>query len=314
MSKKCFEDLIFYQNRLSQKNKKNFRDFIFERAGELGLRSENYPRFKGQKNVLIGDIKKAKYIIAAYYDTPIKMPVFLEKKAPLSNLILSVSLLIVAIAFIAIFSRFFYLAIPIILLAVYCFGWLGGGKRFNFNTTSGVICLLDLMKEVKTANNTVAYVFLDNHYKGFLGAKAMYTQMEKDHLISLDKKIIFIDRIGQGKNFVLDYFRETKFIDEVKESLEAKDFGKAKINYREDTKKDKSDYIAFEKLHHVAIRAYPSVKDKEFLLNNAYYNDKNIDLNNVDYVVSGIKTFLEKYNIQTEEDAPKKTIKNVMNE
>ena len=64
---------------------------------------------------------------------------------------------------------------------------------------------------------------------------------------------------------------------------------KQKINYREDTKKDKSDYIAFEKLHHVAIRAYPSVKDKEFLLNNTYYNDKNIDLNNVDYVVSGIK-------------------------
>ena len=190
MSKKGFEDLIFYQNRLSQKNKKKFRDYIFERAGELGLRSENYPRFKGQKNVLIGDIKKAKYIIAANYDTPIKMPAFIERKAPLANIIISISLLVIAAALILIFPKYFYVTIPFILLAVYCFGWLGGGKRFNFNLTSGVICLLDLMKEVRTVNNTVAYIFLDNHYKGFLGAKAMYKQMEKDNLISLDKKKI----------------------------------------------------------------------------------------------------------------------------
>jgi hypothetical protein len=312
MSKKNFEDLIFYQNRLSQNNKKKFRDFVFERTGELGLRSENYPRFKGQKNILIGDIKKAKYIIATYYDTPVKMPTFLTKKAPFSNIILSVSSILLAILLVVIFPKFFYLAIPFILLAVYSFGLLGGGERFNFNTTSGVICLLDLIKEVKTVNNTIAYVFLDNHYKGFLGAKAMYKQMEKDNLISLDKKIIFIDKIGQGRNFVFDYFRETKFIDEVKESLEAKKFDKVKINYREDTKKDKSDYIAFEKLHHVAIRAYPCVKEKEFFFENSFYSDKNIDLDNVDYIVTGIKKFLEQYNIQPEEETSKKPIKSIM--
>ncbi len=312
MSKKNFEDLIFYQNRLSQNNKKKFRDFVFERAGELGLRSENYPRFKGQKNILIGDIRRAKYIIATYYDTPVKMPAFLTKKAPFSNIILSITSILLAILLVIIFPKFFYLAIPFILLAIYSFGCLGGGERFNFNTTSGIICLLDLIKEVKTANNTIAYVFLDNHYKGFLGAKAMYKQMEKDNLISLDKKIIFIDKIGQGRNFVFDYFRETKFIDEVKESLEAKKFDKAKINYREDTKKDKSDYIAFEKLHHVAIRAYPSAKEKEFFFENKFYNDKNIDLDNIDYVVTGIKKFLEQYNIQPEEETSKKPIKSIM--
>jgi hypothetical protein len=109
MSKKCFEDLIFFQNRLSRNNKKKFRDFVFERAGGLGLRSENYPRFKGQKNILIGDIRKAKYIIATYYDTPVKMPAFITRKAPLSNLLLSAISTILAILLVAIFPKFFYL-------------------------------------------------------------------------------------------------------------------------------------------------------------------------------------------------------------
>ncbi|HOR17491.1 MAG: hypothetical protein KBB99_02765 [Bacilli bacterium] len=313
MSKKCFEDLIFFQNRLSRNNKKKFRDFVFERAGGLGLRSENYPRFKGQKNILIGDIRKAKYIIATYYDTPVKMPAFITRKAPLSNLLLSAISAILAILLVAIFPKFFYLAIPFVLLAIYSMGWLGGGKRFNFNTSSGIICLLTLMKEVKTMNNTIAYVFLDNHYKGFLGAKAMYHQMVKEDLISLDKKIIFVDRIGQGRHFVFDYFRETKFIDEVKEAIELKVLEQAKFHYREDTKEDKSDYTAFKKLHHVAIRAYPSIKDKKYFFPNSFYQDKNIDLENVDYIVTGIKKFLEKYNVQVEEETPKKTVKNIMN-
>lgn len=313
MSKKCFEDLIFFQNRLSQNNKKKFRDFVFERAGELGLRSENYPRFKGQKNILIGDIRKAKYVIAAYYDTPVKMPAFITRKAPLSNLLLSASSVLLAILLVVFFPKVFYLAIPFVLLAIYSMGWLGGGERFNFNTSSGILCLLTLMKEVKTMNNTIAYVFLDNHYKGFLGAKAMYNQMVKENLISLDKKIIFIDKIGQGRHFVFDYFRETKFIDEVKEAIELKTLDQVKLHYREDTKKDKSDYTAFEKLHHVAIRAYPSMKDNEYFFPNIFYNDKNIDLENVDYIIIGIKKYLEKYNVQVEEETPKKPVKNVMN-
>ena len=69
----------------------------------------------------------------------------------------------------------------------------------------------------------------------------MYHQMVKEDLISLDKNN-FVDRIGQG-HFVFDYFRETKFIDEVKEAIELKVLEQAKFHYREDTKEDKSDYL-----------------------------------------------------------------------
>ena len=310
MSKKNFEDLIFYQNRLSKGNKKNFRDFILERAGELGLRSENYPRFGGQKNVVIGDLSKLKNVIVTNYDTPVKMPAFVMKSSPLSNIIIAISSLIIALILIIAIPKMFYLGIPFILLAMYSYGWLGGASRFNFNSTSGILCLLDLMEEVGTINNKIAYAFLDNHFKGFSGAKAMNNQMTKDDLITIDRKIIIIDKIGYGNNFVLDYFRETKFVDEIKEALESSKIIKAKVSYHEATNGNTTDHFAFKKFHHVAIRAYTSRNNKGFYSDKMLYkNDRHITLSNVDYVVSGMKAFIAKKNIKekAEQVGSKKT-------
>ena len=55
------------------------------------------------------------------------------------------------------------------------------------------------------------------------------------------------------------------------------------------------------------------MKDNEYFFPNSFYNDKNIDVENVDYIIIGIKKYLEKYNVQVEEEAPKKPVKTVMN-
>lgn len=294
MSKKDFEDLIFYQSRISSKDKKNFRNFIFERAGELGLKSELYPRSGTSKNIVIGDLKKAKYIIGSFYDTPLSLPASLLQMGPIALFIINALCIIISLLILIIMPKVFYLIIPFVIILFYNLGLFGGAKKFNFNATSGILCLLDLMKKVGTMSNNIAYVFLDNHFKGYKGAKAMAKQMQKDGLDPTERKVIIIDRIGLGNYIVLDYFRETKFVDEVKVALESSKAIKSKIVLRDGSITNTSDHVGFKKFHQVCIFGYNYrtasgyVNDKE-----SYRNDRMINHNNIDFLVEGLKTFIE---------------------
>lgn len=210
-----FDSLLSdYQVRKSKKQKLRFISFIHEKCIDLGMtcRVEEKRGLVKNRNIVVGDVEKARVIFTAHYDTCAWMPVpnFITPKN-IFFFVLYQFLLFGAIAFICLgiaflatlfISKEFLLPIYNILFFVVLLQMLVGfpNKHTANDNTSGVATLLSLMQNIPTAErDKVAFVFFDNEELGLIGS-SMFKKLHKK--IIANKLLINFDCVSDGDHFL----------------------------------------------------------------------------------------------------------------
>lgn len=96
------KDMGAYQERMRRKSKARFRRYLETQAKKYDLEYQ-VSKSKLAKNVIIGNIETADYVIGAHYDTPPRLPAFIANNILLTNIAL-----MVIIPTMIIFSLFVY--------------------------------------------------------------------------------------------------------------------------------------------------------------------------------------------------------------
>lgn len=213
------------------------------------------------KNIIIGDIDKAKTIIMAHYDTPPKLPTWFMKHMYLWTLVG------LPIVYWGIFYTMFHFAtrgghsgdyiihianisqyiIPILLI-LYFYGWLGGANPVNMNdNTSGVLTVLDLVDKTKQ-DDRYAFVLFDNEEKGLFGSIAFRFRYRKR---LKNKRLIVLDCVGVGD--VLMLYTVGKCTPVAKDLIEVHDDASMRLIHKKSTSSTMSDHVAFRGLNHVLL-------------------------------------------------------------
>ena len=206
LSRKVLES---WQVRKTFAQKTAFIDFLRSQGVDLVVDSDR----KGKcRNLVVGDLEKAQYILAAHYDTPAVMPVpnFLAPKNFLLTLGYSLLLTVPMLLLMVVVELLLMQVIPNVLvvlgvLYLLLFGFLylmmaGPANRHNANdNTSGVITLLEAMQD-PAIREKAAFVFFDLEEMGLVGSR----QFAKRHKELVKSKVLLnFDCVGDGDHFLL---------------------------------------------------------------------------------------------------------------
>lgn len=207
--------------RMSRSHKSNFRDFVVEYSKTLGYEAKVDDCFLA-KNVIVGDLKKAKIVLTAHYDTPPNLPFNFVKKQAVGLGVGSLALAGLGLIFTdlalkngspqmiesAMNVAKGIAAIPTLAmagstgLALYSMGLLGGENKNNYDdNTSGVLTLITLMNYYKSLppeqRDEIAFVFFDNEEKGLFGSLCHRVKHLKK---CKNQQFLNFDCVGVGKN------------------------------------------------------------------------------------------------------------------
>lgn len=216
-TKKIFD---CYEVRKTKEQRKSFRAYLTQLAGEYGyeVKEESVP--KDACNVIVGDPARAKVIYGAHYDTCAVMPFpnLITPKCFLTYLLYQIVLSVVlfAVPFIIMFvgaphvlarteSNALYLTTllggyALMLVIIYVMMNGPANKHTANDNTSGVTLLIDIMRDLPAeSRDDVAFIFFDLEEKGLVGSKG-YRQMHKE--IAMGKPLINFDCISDGSNIL----------------------------------------------------------------------------------------------------------------
>lgn len=207
--------LSSYQVRKTKKQKTEFIDFLKREIPEL--RVEEGGPLKS-RNLVVGDVKSARVVLAAHYDTCAVLP-FPNLITPknfaftlLYGILIALPFLILMVGteiLLNLLTDNFYLAYWTALF-VFLFSYLGvfmGGvpnKNTVNDNTSGVITLCELMKLCREKGiRDVAFVFFDHEETGLFGSSC-FRKLHKNEM--KEKLLINFDCVSDGDHvlFVLN--------------------------------------------------------------------------------------------------------------
>ena len=194
--------LSSYQVRKTKKQKTDFIEFMKREIPELYVEEGGALK---SRNLVVGDVQKARVVLGAHYDTCARLP-FPNLIAPkkvfvtfMYGILISLPFLIV-MAGVNLLMRYltndFFLAYwtAFLVFAVSYFGVLLGGPA-NKNTvndnTSGVITLCELIHACREKGlSDVAFVFFDHEEMGLFGSsyfrKLHKKEMKETLLVNFD--------------------------------------------------------------------------------------------------------------------------------
>ena len=174
--------LTDWQIRKTKKQKTNFIEFMQTQLSGLQVEQGG---FGGNRNLVLGDVKSAKVLLTAHYDTCARLPFpnFITPKNILVYIGYSLLICIPFFLLIGVLSTvlglltddfmiaYFGSFLPTMALMLYIF--MGGKPNPHTanDNTSGIITLCELiagMTEEEKAQ--VAFVFFDNEENGLLGS------------------------------------------------------------------------------------------------------------------------------------------------
>ncbi|MBO5281220.1 MAG: M28 family peptidase [Clostridia bacterium] len=234
-AKEIFEK---YQVRKTKKQKSKFIEFAKIKAEELSYEVKVEKGYLGARNIVVGDVKSAKVVYTAHYDTcaVLPFPNFITPKN--FTIYLLYQILIVAVFFAVAFVLGFvfgfigtFLKLPDIIIrysamAVY---WIllilifaGPANRHTANdNTSGVITLFSIMEKLpEEQRNKVAFVFFDLEEAGLFGSIGFASKHNRE---MKNKPLINFDCVSDGDNILFAIRRDaaklsTKITDAFPES------------------------------------------------------------------------------------------------
>lgn len=199
--------LASYQIRKSRRQKDAFYDFVKAQCGRTGLGVQRMER-AGARNIIMGDVERARVIFAAHYDTcaTLPFPNFITPK----NIFLYIlySAVICAVFFALCLATAVILTAlgvsvwtPIICVAL-CWGmvalmFVGPANRHTANdNTSGTALVLRLALELAPAlRDKAAFVLFDGEEFGLIGSGAFASKYRK---IRAGTLIVNFDCVGVG--------------------------------------------------------------------------------------------------------------------
>lgn len=248
------------------------------------------------RNIIIGDINKAKLILTAHYDTQpiLPFPNFLTPKNLLVYIIFNLFIFLFAaildVIFLFIVGFIFKDALIMLILnyifCVFMVAWMFIGKANKHtanDNTSGVITLIEAIHRFKS--DDIAYVFFDHEEVGLFGSSFFKTK-HRDMLN--DKLIVNFDCVGDGDYimFILNQKIDPKYHQIFNDSFKNNDTKEAIITSSKNTLYP-SDQINFKQgVGVAAFKKHPLI---------GYYLDKihtskdiNLDEQNIQYILEGL--------------------------
>lgn len=269
------EILEKYQMRKTKKQKMAFIQLLKQYFPQLAVQTGGFPKCR---NIMIGDIEKAKIVISAHYDTCALLPFpnFIAPKNPVLSICYSVLLIIPVFATVWLANLLLglltanYWAHHWLSVAIY-FGYFflmiaGPANKHTANdNTSGVIALCELLQTLSPdVRSKAAFVLFDHEETGLIGSSFFRHRYKK---IMTDKLLINLDCIADGDNILVSANKAARddFGDALKKAFLPNDnktilFTKAEKTYYP------SDQKGFKKA--VAVAA---LKRKQFV---GYYMDR----------------------------------------
>ncbi len=205
------EILENWQIRKTKAQKTAFIAFLQEKLPGLQVEQKGKNR-----NLVLGDVKTAKLIVTAHYDTCSRVP-FPNFVTPKNFLLYLLYNILIVLPFLGLMFLVWWL-VSLIPGATY-FGWLAGyaammlsmvfvlmGGKPNEHTandnTSGVITLCQLIATMTPEQKEkVCFVFFDNEEAGLLGSAAFAKRHKKDGL--KNKLLLNFDCVSDGDIFLL---------------------------------------------------------------------------------------------------------------
>lgn len=177
------ELLSKYQMRYTHKQKSAFIEWVLRYAQENGLSAavqEGGKRIRS-RNIVFGDVNRARTIITAHYDTCAWSPLGAGMTPGCWPMIVLIELV----------QMIFLL--PLLLTMFF-----GPANRHTANdNTSGVLLVLLLARAMK-ARSDVAFVLFDNEEKGLFGAQAFI----KAHPQAARRFLLNLDCVGDGNTLL----------------------------------------------------------------------------------------------------------------
>ncbi len=171
------------QVRRTWKQKTAFVDWVtaYAEALDVSVSVEESGKHLRSRNIVLGDVEKARMIVTAHYDTCTWMPLGAGMTPGCWPVIVLIELVQL-------------LFLPLILLNMF-FG-ISNPHTANDNT-SGVMSALLLMERLKGQN--VAFVLFDNEESGLLGSMAF----AKAHPQAARRFVLNLDCVGDGGTWLL---------------------------------------------------------------------------------------------------------------
>ncbi len=213
-----------FPKRKSFKEKTEFRVWAINEAKNLGYEASDEVLLNKHHNVVIGDIKTAKTVFGAHYDTPALslFPNIMIPRNPfmfyvyqfLGPIIMVIIALAIAFGLQPMLIESINIESRIILIIDFMFWYylffilfyrtFKNPKNVNDNT-SGVASIFELMAKIDdNQKSKVAFVLFDNEEKGKLGSKAL---SKKYPDLFKKKLVVSMDCVGNG-NSILSVAKE----------------------------------------------------------------------------------------------------------
>ena len=207
--------LSSYQARKTKKQKTAFIEFMKSEIPSLRVEEGGFLK---NRNLVVGDVKRARVVLGAHYDTCAVLP-FPNLITPKNFPFLIFYGILIALPFIALmvgtelllnyltdnFYFAYYTALLVFLVSYFGVFMLGFPNKHTVNdNTSGVITLCEMMEICREQGiHDVAFVFFDNEEMGLIGS-SYFRKLHKSEM--KDTLLINFDCVSDGDHmlFVLN--------------------------------------------------------------------------------------------------------------
>lgn len=289
--------------RMHRKQKKEFRNYISKISQQMNYECKIEENLIA-KNIIVGDLSKAKYVFTAHYDTPPRLPKFFVKNMMLYSVIFASIIMgamfispilaheltnsmevLEAVSSLSMIAGFSIMGYSLL----HMLGFAGNANKYNFNdNTSGCYALLKLMEKYqnlqKSERDQIAFIFFDNEEKSLLGSISHKIRNLKTYK---DKTYINFDCIGLGKQMNLYYFgKKNEIVSEFEEQLNQNKLFIPKV--KKSNMFSMSDHFSFRNANHVCLLSVDENNEKSIFSQIHSANDNNIDFTNIEGVVNTV--------------------------
>lgn len=296
ISKEIFDN---YQVRKTKQQKTEFIEFLQNKLKDFEFKVEIGDICKS-RNIVVGNLENAKYILTAHYDTApvLPFPNFLAPKnmiAYLGYCLLLCAFFFVVVVLTTILTTLLFdnEIISLIISETIMFGLIGymfigkANKHTANDNTSGVIALIEALHNEKIKDE-VCCVFFDHEEVGLFGS-AFFAKKHKD--ILKDKLIINLDCVGEGDTIMLIY---SKMATQYKTKLETsfKNIGnKEFLVTPSKSTLYPSDQANFK--NNIGVASFKKNKWIGYYMDKIHTSkDTTLDMKNIEVILAGLEVFI----------------------
>ncbi len=206
------EILERFQVRKTKAQKTAFIEFMQQKLPGLQVEAGGFPK---NRNLVLGDLSKAKLLLTAHYDTCPKtlFPNFITPKNILVYILYNILIIVPFLAIMLLvnwgmrqltqsYTLSVWVAYMAMMLAMFLVLMGGPANKHTANdNTSGVITLCEIYARLTPEQREkVCFIFFDNEEKGLMGSSFYVSKHKKDGL--KEKLVLNFDCVSDGDHFL----------------------------------------------------------------------------------------------------------------